>query len=75
MTTAKHPRIGIQLTPAQQARLQHIHAQMGVPQSRFLCACVEVLTDEEVVDIMARFAAVKAAAYAERLKAFPLVDL
>jgi hypothetical protein len=61
--------IGLELSERQQARLRDLRARMGVPQSRFLCACAEVVTDEEVVEIMRRYGEVKGREHAERIQA------
>lgn len=54
-------RIGVALNERQQERLRGINARLGVQQSTLFAACADVLTDDEIVEIMRRFSEIKAA--------------
>lgn len=73
-TPDDYTRIGIALNPRQVARLRAMTTRTGVSQTALLTACIDVLTDLEVFELIKRQAQVKVAAYAAKVLGEPYVE-
>lgn len=62
-------RTSVPLNERQIARLREIGTSMGVSQSHFIAACIDVLSNAEVGDIITRYESIRRADRAAKTKA------